>query len=153
MNLLRATRSRRRDAVKMEGSTSVPRERVHHGTLHQHVPEKMATVDDYPATDGYVTRIYKPGRETESHIPGSYITEEPSLDVSWLRDTSGESTGWVQVSIDMPRKVWFERVKELESDVNQISQAVYTETLTRDELNKMIRVLRRARDQAFGADE
>ena len=38
-----------------------------------------------------------------------------------------------------------------EPDVQE--SVVWTDTLTRDEINKAIRVLRRARDQVFGADE
>jgi len=130
---------------RREKGTEVPRERIHHGT--QYVFTKSYN-DHLPPSD-VVGRPYRPGDD----IPeGSTITEEPSFDVSWRKGDDGDG-GWVQFSIDLPRDKWFEAIKELEADESVVSRAIYTETLTRDELNKAIRVLRRARDQAFGADE
>lgn len=124
----------------------MPRERIHHGTLYAYTKEYN---EGLPPSD-VIGRPYRPG----DPIPeGATVTEEPSLDVTWQRDSANEGIGWVQVSIDMPRDKWFSNIKELEADASIIGRAIYTETLSRDELNKMIRVLRRARDQAFGADE
>lgn len=134
---------RPRDAVERKGTT-VPKERVKHGKLYAHYEQDaVGSTSDSPLTDE-VSREYLPG---DKSIPkNAVITEDPSLDVSWNRDL-----GWVQVSIDFERRQWVECVESFED--GEIKKAVFTDTLSRQEINHMIRTLRRARDAAFGADE
>ena len=70
-------------------------------------------------------------------VEGAYLTGGPQLDVSWLRKGGDYEDGWVQVT--------------LENKTGQV--ALVSDPLDRHELNKLIRVLRRARDAAFGTDE
>lgn len=79
---------------------------------------------------------------------GSGIREDPSLDVSWNRQ------GNVQVSIEAPTDWWerFEQARVGEKS-DRTHYAAFTSTLSRQDINDMIRVLRRARDAAYGADE
>lgn len=127
----------------------MPRERVHHGKLYVHIPLEQET--DGSDTPPHIeeSREFIPGEKLPK---GAYVTEEPSLEVTWTR--SGDMLGgWVQVSIDMPREKWLENMKTLEDDPNVIARAMYTDSLSRQEINNMIKVLRRARDAAYGADE
>ena len=70
----------------------------------------------------------------------------PTLHVSWLRD------GFVQVAIEGDVS-YFRFAANTPDGVTSDRSTVYTEPLDRDEINKMIRTLRRARDQVFGRDE
>lgn len=142
-NLTGAMPGRRRDAAKIRKGHTVPRERIHHGSMFVQTPKPEGWQDSNTPGE-YESRRYEPGEKLSS---SDRLIEESSLDVHWQRDM------WVQISLDIPRDKWIERAKEVESDKERISTAMYTETLTRDEINKMIRTLRKARDQAFGADE
>lgn len=79
---------------------------------------------------------------------------EPELNVSWTR-AADHGMGNVQVSLLLP--VGY--VKHLgaalaEPDGLEPSGiGAFSPSLGRDELNRLIRTLRRARDQAYGADE
>lgn len=120
----------------------MPRERVHHGKLYVEID--LQKTSDQP--QGVEIREYDPN---DKSIPkDAKVSEEPSLDVTWSRDQ-----GYVQVSIDMSREQWLTNTKQLEDDPNVIKRAIYTDGLSRQEINHLIRTLRRARDSAFGADE
>lgn len=120
----------------------MPRERVHHGKIWKNSP---LTNQSEGEIQGVSVSEYTPDTPVRS---GEYLVEDPSMDIDWNRDH-----GYVQVSIDMPRETWIERAKSIEDDSQIIKSAVYTNTLTRKEINHMIRTLRRARDAAFGRDE
>lgn len=72
----------------------------------------------------------------------------PSLDVEWQRDAAH-----VQVAIEFDRDRWATIAKELAEDKAVSHKAIYTSSLSRPEINNMIRTLRRARDAAYGGDE
>jgi len=126
----------------------VPKERVHHGKLYNE--SKDVVVEAGQPT----SKVRIPFDMDSSGTPEGYITRtEPSLDITWNR------SGWVQVSIDFERAQWKRIVEEqdrYEAELGEnapMSQAIYTDVLTRAEINNMIKVLRKARDQAYGADE
>ncbi|HRN29775.1 MAG TPA: hypothetical protein PK890_08760 [Terrimesophilobacter sp.] len=87
---------------------------------------------------------------------------KPRLDVLWSRPIDMQSlpigedaVGAVQVQIvasanEMRRRI--DHVTERPEDLEH-SGIVFTEPLTRGQLNHLIRTLKRARDAAFGADE
>jgi len=118
----------------------MPKERIKHAT--QYATWEAEGNDEYPGAQ--LSKALEPG---EKAPVGSTITEDVSLDVSWNRDAE-----WVQVAIEMTPEKW----KEL-SDIAQGDgidhYSIYTDVLSRTEINKMIRTLRRARDAAYGADE
>lgn len=65
--------------------------------------------------------------------------------VGWNR------AGWAQVSLSLSRS----RLQQLANEYSELPSdevSLYSEVLTRTELNKMIKTLRKARDQAYGAD-
>lgn len=127
----------------------MPRERIQHGKLYV----EDNTIESTPIISGtgedtglraHALREYRPGEELEV---GNKITEMPSLDITWRGDP-----GWVQVSIEAPSD-WWDRFEESRKESDQSHYGVFTDVLTRDEINKMIRTLRRARNAVFGSDE
>ena len=80
---------------------------------------------------------------------------EPELNVSWNKDGDCAS-GRVQISIDLPVDYVRHLAKCIEDDETGLHPSAigaFTPALSRDDINRMIRVLRRARDQAHGRDE
>lgn len=75
------------------------------------------------------------------------------VNVNWRKSDIG--TGHVQISVEVPMASIYEA-----ADTNRAAvgdgvanySLVWTPPLERDEINKMIRILRQARDQALGAD-
>lgn len=90
-------------------------------------------------------------------MPKEYISSEPqergSVAVSWGRDH-----GTIQISVAGPvgwRNPLLDVIfgEGVVSDVEQDNGLDWFFTPSRNEINKLIRVLRTARDQAFGRDE
>lgn len=87
----------------------------------------------------------------EGDQPGAWADGQPTggedaqVAVGWHRES------WVQVSIEACPGYF--RFAADDPDGEDGRTSVYTPPLSRDEINKMIRVLRRARDQVFGRDE
>jgi hypothetical protein len=78
---------------------------------------------------------------------GTKVMENPAVvHVGWNR------AGWVQVSIEADQ-TYFRFVAENPDAQGDGRTTAYVPPLSRDEVNKMIRALRRARDQAYGRDE
>lgn len=79
---------------------------------------------------------------------------EPELNVSWTR-AADHGMGLVQVSLLLPVAY----VKHLAADLANPERpepsgiGAFSPALNRDEMNRLIRTLRRARDQAYGQDE
>lgn len=117
----------------------MPRERIQHGAL---------TLFQGERAPGEAVQSGKPWHPGDPVPEGYVLREAPSLDVNWNRDG-----GWVQVSIDAPRDWWESFIESYRGSPEQHNFAAYTETMTRREINTLIRVLRRARDAAHGADE
>lgn len=74
---------------------------------------------------------------------------EPTVHVSWLAHP--QTGGWVQVAFEADSN-YFEFVMQ-NPDAEDGRTTAYSPVLTRHEINRMIRALRRARDQAYGKDE
>jgi hypothetical protein len=79
---------------------------------------------------------------------------EPTINVGWLASPDG--AGWVQVHMEAD-PAYFRFVADNPDgpplDDGSKRTSAYSPVLNRDEINKLIRVLRRARDQAYGRDE
>lgn len=104
----------------------MPRERVQHGK-------------SYP-----VHEVSEDGKTA-----GSYTEVTPSLDIEWAREPQGR----VQVAIEFSRQQWIDITADLHNHQEVERRAIYTDSLDRQQINHMIKTLRRARDAAFGADE
>lgn len=110
------------------------------------LPSDARTSADSASEEVEVSRQYFPD---DVSIPkDAVITEDISMDVTWNRDA-----GWVQMSLDIPRKKWEENYQFIAQETSISSRALYTDILTRTEINNLIKTLRRARDAAYGADE
>lgn len=105
------------------------------------------------ASDGQRLGVYKDVIYTpDMTIPeDAYVTTGTNLDVNWVKSPGEDSDGGghVQVSVNVPRKNIEEWLKTDEG--GYISW--YSEPLSRYEINKMIKILRRARDSAYSPDE
>ena len=108
--------------------------------------------------------IDKHGNELE-YIPEHGVPEggdalyDPALHVHWRRPEAPDHLavlgsgyrGGVQVSLEVPADYLRHRAARLDESV--VNTSIFTNDLTRLELNRLIRTLRRARDAAYGADE
>jgi hypothetical protein len=84
-------------------------------------------------------------QQVTSDSPQGYTTTSPTLHVGWNR------AGWVQVSIATDTSSLARLVEDAQKH-GESEPAIYTDELSRDEINRLIRTLRKARDQAYGAD-
>lgn len=108
---------------------------------------------NYPNTTGIV--IDNKGNEHVyiEGIPlpdGSIVFTDPSLNVNW-QTQNPDIPGHVQLSLSMESAYLKSLAHSLDPTVTHT--AIYTPVLSRKELNKLIRVLRVARDKAYGRDE
>ena len=75
---------------------------------------------------------------------------DPLVNVNWRNSPDG--TGHVQLSFDVPLGYLETVLASANGDIVSGSSLVWSPVLERDELNLMIRTLRKARDNAYGAD-
>lgn len=73
------------------------------------------------------------------------VSDDVCVSVGWNR------AGWVQVNLNTPTAHLASVLSSYTND-NAGDATVYSETLSREEVNKLIRTLRKARDQAYGSD-
>ncbi len=101
--------------------------------------EPVRTADAIPVLRDGMTEIAGVPEPSGAPIYG------PAVHVSWMRGDFVQvamvtNPEYLQVAIDHPNE-----------DIGRTS--IYSPPMTRDEINRMIRSLRRARDQVFGRDE
>ena len=86
----------------------------------------------------------------------------PALNVRWRRggetDPNGDDSAHVGITLtEYEPMPWFDYWERNNSQTEPVLPAVkeehYSRTLTRAEINRLIAVLRRARDAAYGRDE
>lgn len=89
-----------------------------------------------------------------------HLVRSPSIEVYWARPEERPifaydevAEGVVQLGLDVDRFEALEWAMRLEKDEDITSTALITEGLTRSQINHLIKILKKARDQAFGADE
>jgi hypothetical protein len=122
---------------KRKDGIAMPRETIHYGNYYiVDGPNRtwIAQTDENAANPEY------------ADLPR---TLTPVLDVVWQRDFDGS----VQIGLDLKRRYWIDTAKDIENEPLVNSRTVYTESLSRAEINHFIKTLRRARDAAFGSDE
>jgi len=125
----------------------MPKERIKHGRIMIRDAQRSKDIGGI-TVPGAVLEYEHDG---ETPIPETATTSVmPSLDLYWNRDY-----GEVQLSF-VAEKRWFIDALEEPMTSEQVDPAtqisIYSESLSRSELNHFIRTLRRARDAAFGAD-
>ncbi len=136
----------------------MPREQINFPHEHPAIVTGISPADPWdPKTSDDVP----PGRVTYGYV-------EPRLHVNWLKvDDFG--AGHVQISVEvhpqdvisradqaaeiLTRMTTVPETAEIQTLSADMSIFQYTPPLSRDEINKLIRVLRRARDAVFGGDE
>ena len=91
---------------------------------------------------------YEPGSEVPE---GAEVFADPALHVNWQPSGMDFGGAHVQVSLQMPAGFLKARAAGIDADV--IDTWIYTPVLDRHDINKLIRVLRTARDKAYGRDE
>lgn len=115
------------------------------------IPEELTTPEA-------IAQHYAPGIGVGDR---SDLTRKPNLEVYWHRaDTFGElrridedEEGSVQVLLDLDRAEVLELARRMESDPEMTATAAITGKLSRYQINKLIKTLRRARNAAYGDDE
>lgn len=134
----------------------MPRETISHGKPIYYVLHKSDLPGGAEWEEEYDATSFPEGKDVEGHTPSRY----PDLEVLWSRagdsehlPVGEEAQGWVQIGLDMPRAEWERSFKEFERSPDLLARAVFSQSLTRGQINHMIRTLKRARDAAFGADE
>lgn len=98
----------------------------------------------------------------ELHKSNVRFDAKPHLDILWSRPISHmslpageEPNGSVQVQITMSPATMQDRINHIAAHPEDLEHFanVFTEPLTRSQINQMIRHLKRARDAAYGTDE
>lgn len=93
-----------------------------------------------------------PGDVLESDAT-AVATTDPALSVRWHRNGDTNMPGHVQIAFETyPAAPWSE-FATADCWPTREPDEVFSPVLTRSEINDLIRVLRRARDQAYGRDE
>lgn len=118
----------------------MPKERIKHGALF--INPKDDTKEP--------SRPFTPNEKMKS---GETLHEESSLEVNWR--ATDHIDGYVQLSIHATRS-WWERLMNSHSEENSpgtVAWGAYVDSLSRQEINNLIKVLRRARDAVYGSDE
>lgn len=101
----------------------MPREQIN-------FPQLLEPTKDCPATPAPGIKVWRDPALHVSWHPGSHVQIAVEMDVSYAR-----------MAVEAPTDGEAERTE------------VFVPPLTRDELNKLIRALRKARDSAYGRDE
>lgn len=88
----------------------------------------------------------------------SQLTREPNVEVVWSRQddngphpASEDPEGWVQLGLDIDKVDLIDRMRYDDDSVT--ARTFYTDKLSRHQINELIRVLKRARNAAYGSDE
>ncbi len=104
-----------------------------------------------------ITYVYdKDGHEVDEglatasfNIPeGGHSDTTPAVDLNWSKEHEH-----VQVSVEFDRDRWIAIADELKANPEVSKKAIYSPGMSRYQINKLIKTLRRARDAAFGSDE
>src|SRR5215217_3981185 len=121
----------------------------------------------------YVARTHKETEDTskwveqlnyEGHLEGQVwpdtdaLVRSPKVEIFWDRPNEAhlpldeDPDGFVQIGMVIDEFELQQRIKEANDDSIQ-SRGFYTVKISRSQINEMIRVLKRARNSAYGADE
>lgn len=142
----------------------MPKEVIHWGKqyLLVHHP-KSETVSEYWDQEPFTGVPGSPDPNTPSPTLEEFLgenrrlTREPNLEVVWVRPEDSapvprgeDQEGHVQIGINLEVVDMEDRLRYSDGAV---AHTFYTDGLTRGQINNLIRVLKRARNSAFGSDE
>ena len=128
----------------------MPKERIKQGdilVIEDAGKTQAMYLDGEPAP--YMARkvhVFEPG---EILNRGDILEEHPSFDIHWNKMNNG-GDGWANLSVTIPR-AWLEQVLA-DPTTDQEYVKVYSDLLSRAELNRMVTLARHVRDSAHGQD-
>lgn len=134
---------------------AMPKETVHWGKQyvarqHKETENTGAWVEDL-AYEGHLEGETWPETDT--------LVRSPKVEIFWDRPDKNhlpvdeDDDGFVQIGMVIDEFEFQQRAKETNGDDSIRARGFYTKKLTRTQINEMIRVLKRARNAAYGADE
>lgn len=128
----------------------MPKETIQHArlTLRHEAEPLIVSHDDGPDEVILGAILDRPYNPSEVMVEGDTLIEGSAVSVHWSRDAE-----YVQLGLEAPRKWWDEVIASYIGSPELGRFDVYTESLTRKEINDLIKTLRRARDAAYGVDE
>lgn len=129
----------------------MPKERIIHGRIYVIEAEGATDVEDVHGNPvgpkAHRVHEYEPGEKLGE---GDILTEHPSFDFNWSKMTDEPGNGFAQLSVSIPRD-FLEQALSLTPVEEPL--VIFSDTLSRAELNRMIRVTRHVRNSAHGVDE
>lgn len=143
----------------------MPKEVLHKGALYLLKSHpKTETVGAWTEELEYDPPRYAyPGAEKAENRPlpdDVVVTSYPSVEIFWSKPEDRapvaafeDEEGFVQFGMDVSREEILRVAEELKKNPEITAHGFYTRSLTRFQLNKAVKVVQRARNQAFGADE
>lgn len=127
----------------------MPKETIKDGTIRvieAAGSEPIRTLDGKPmGMSAHRTHEYVVGEELK---PGDVLEQEPTFSVNWTK-MGPDVHGYAQLSVSIPE----DRLKEM-LDASPAGEplVVFSDFLSRAELNRAITLLRHVRDSAHGVD-
>jgi hypothetical protein len=141
----------------------MPRETIHHGREFAIVTVPAAKDREEYWYEDDAARARLAIDEGKLDAANVVFDNKPQLDVLWSRPIDllslpigEEPRGSVQIQVsltDAEAQRRLDHVMKHPEDLGEMLAVTFTESLTRYELNQMIKVLKRARDAAYGSDE
>lgn len=128
----------------------MPKERIKQGdTLVIEGGSKSQATDLHGKPLGIyaqLVHVFQPGEVLKK---GDTLEEHPSWDIHWNKMQEG-GDGWANLSVTIPREWLAQVLEDAPDDENYIQ--VYSDNLSRAELNRLITLGRHVRDSAHGRD-
>src|SRR5438045_1580339 len=96
-------------------------------------------------------RIMWPKRGVNAETGEQHESTFPLAHVGWFHSADG--AGWVQVMLECDTQMLQDLLTDTAGREIDGKVMIYSETVDRDDANRFIRFMRKARDQAYGRDE
>lgn len=128
----------------------MPKERIKQGSVTvvgAPKPRNEVRTLDGKGT-GVFSREVREYQAGEKLKPGEVVEEEPSFDIHWTK-MGTESPSTASLSVTVTRELIEKLLEENDDEYIQI----YSSSLSRADLNRLIRLGRHVRDSAHGVDE
>lgn len=129
----------------------MPRERIIDGPLWVHYPKGYTEEGDGPTPSA---RLYNNFVPSDQIPEGSVVIQEPAADLVWRRESRpGDGDGFTQLTVECEAEWLRRRLAEVDKLGDGRWVQISLEVMDRRRLNQLIRLLKRARDAAYGTDE
>lgn len=131
----------------------MPKERIKHGdifVIEGQGAEDVRTLDGEPTgIKAYGIHLYQVGEVLNE---ADTLEEHASFDIHWTKmDAYDPGRGTAQLSVSIPRDLLKRAMEDTDDADGPV--VIYSDFLSRAELNRMIRLGRHVRDSAHGRDE